>query len=130
MNVILITGTSTGIGMTTALHLARRGHRIYASMCNLGRGSALREAAASERLPIELIELDVDNANSVSRAIENVLGREDRIDVLINNAGIAPFGAIERATEADVNRVFETNFSGPCARSGRCCRRCGNGEAG
>lgn len=112
MNVTLITGTSTGIGLTTALYLAGRGHRVYASMRNLSRGNALREAAAAERLPIELIELDVNDTTSVTRAVENVLAREGRIDVLINNAGIAPFGAIELAAETTVKSVFETNVFG------------------
>ena len=61
MKIILITGTSTGIGLATALRLARAGDRVYASMRDLRRADALRQAASAERLPIELLELDVDN---------------------------------------------------------------------
>jgi NAD(P)-dependent dehydrogenase (short-subunit alcohol dehydrogenase family) len=72
MKIILITGTSTGIGLATALRLARAGDRVYASMRDLRRADALRQAASAERLPIELLELDVDNWDSVTGAVRHV----------------------------------------------------------
>ena len=112
MKSVLLTGTSTGIGLATALRLARAGDRVYASMRDLRRADALRQAAAAERLPIGLIELDVDDADSVTRAVRQVLDREGRLDVLVNNAGIAPFNPIEEAPDEEVKRVFETNVFG------------------
>ncbi len=112
MKTILITGTSTGIGLATALRLARAGDRVYASMRDLRRADALREAASAERLPIELLELDVDNGDSVTGAVRQVLDREGRLDVLVNNAGIAPLNPIEVAPDEEVRRVFETNVFG------------------
>jgi len=112
MRIVLITGTSTGIGMATALRQARAGDRVYASMRDLGRAGALRHAAAAQRLPIELIELDVDNSASVTSAVRQVLDREGRLEVLVNNAGIAPFNPIEAASDDEVRRVFETNVFG------------------
>jgi NAD(P)-dependent dehydrogenase (short-subunit alcohol dehydrogenase family) len=112
MTVTLITGTSTGIGLATALHLAARGHLVYASMRDLSRGNILREAAASNRLPIKLLELNVDSEVSVQLAVGKVLAEEGQIDVLVNNAGIAPFGAIELTSDDKVKSVLETNFFG------------------
>jgi NAD(P)-dependent dehydrogenase (short-subunit alcohol dehydrogenase family) len=113
MTRTLITGTSTGIGLATALHLARRGHRVYATMRDLSRAAELRHAISKEGLPVEVVKLDVTNEASVQAAIEQVLDRDGGIDVLINNAGVAPFNAIELASEAEVRAVFETNVLGP-----------------
>lgn len=112
MTVTLITGTSSGIGFATTLHLASRGHKVYASMRDLNRGQSLREAANDRQLPIELIPLDVNDDASVQSAVASVLEREGQIDVVINNAGIGPIGAIECSDDAMAKRVFETNFFG------------------
>ncbi len=112
MSITLITGTSSGIGMATALHLASRGHRVYASMQSLDQRHPLVDGAAARGLSLELITLDVDHEESVQAAVANVLQREGRLDVCINNAGIASLGAIERSDVAMVRQMFETNFFG------------------
>ena len=112
MPVTLITGTSTGIGLTTALHFASRGHRVYASMRNLARSNALRDEAAARSLTLEVLELDVNDERSVDRAVKEVLAREGQIDVLVNNAGIGTLGTIEMTSDAEAKAIFETNFFG------------------
>ena len=112
MNVVLITGSSTGIGMATALHLSRKGHRVYASMRSLDRSGDLRTAAAATGQPIEIIQLDVTDEHSVKNAVAQVLEREGRIDVLVNNAGIAPLGPLEEVDDSVVKSVFDTNVFG------------------
>jgi NAD(P)-dependent dehydrogenase (short-subunit alcohol dehydrogenase family) len=105
MSVILITGSSTGIGMATALYLSKKGHRVYASMRN-------PDAAAGNGYPMEIIPLDVNDEQSVKKAVAQVLEREGRIDVLVNNAGIASLGPLEEVDDAEVQRVFDTNVFG------------------
>lgn len=113
MNIVLITGTSTGIGLATALRLARAGDRVFATMRDVHRADVLRQTALDEGLPIEVLSLDVDSESSVNSAVGQVLDREGRLDVLVNNAGIAPFNPIEMASDEEVKRVFETNLFGP-----------------
>jgi NAD(P)-dependent dehydrogenase (short-subunit alcohol dehydrogenase family) len=112
MSVILITGSSTGIGMATALHLAQKGHQVYPSMRNLEGGRDLRAAADAAAVAIELIQLDVTDQNSIDSAVTNILEREGKIDVLVNNAGIAPLGPVEEMSVETFKSVYETNVFG------------------
>src|SRR4030095_13881429 len=112
MSITLITGTSSGIGKATALHLASRGHKVYASMQTLDQRQELVAEANDRGLSVELLALDVDRDESVQAAVANVLQREGRIDVCINNAGIAFMGAIERSDSTMVRQMFENNFFG------------------
>jgi len=112
MSVVLITGSSTGIGLATAVYLSKKGHRVYASMRNPERSGELRAAAEANKCKIEIIALDVSDEQSVKKAVAEVLQREGRIDVLVNNAGIAPIGPLEEVDDAEVFRVFDTNVFG------------------
>src|SRR5262245_12158301 len=112
MTITLITGTSSGIGLATALHLAASGHNVYASMQRLDQQADLLKAAASKHLSLELLTLDVDHEDSVQAAVAQLLEREGRVDVCINNAGIGSMGAIERSDAQMVQQMFETNFFG------------------
>ncbi|MGA9642438.1 MAG: SDR family NAD(P)-dependent oxidoreductase [Terriglobales bacterium] len=103
MPTALITGTSTGIGLETALHFARNGYRVFAGA---------RKPEVVERHPnIVPVKLDVDQDASVRDCVAEVL-RESPIDVLINNAGIGIAGAIELLPFETVRALFETNFFG------------------
>jgi NAD(P)-dependent dehydrogenase (short-subunit alcohol dehydrogenase family) len=75
-------------------------------------GETIRRAAEDERLPIHIMALDVDSDASVAAAVNAARQRSGTIDVLINNAGIGWGGPIEETSDADLKKVFETNFFG------------------
>lgn len=108
----LITGSNSGIGLATSLYLARRGYTVWATMRNLDKASELRTIVESEKLPVEIAQLDVCDDASVKSAIERVLQKSGRIDVLVNNAGYGLRGAIEEVSLDEWKRQFETNFFG------------------
>jgi NAD(P)-dependent dehydrogenase (short-subunit alcohol dehydrogenase family) len=112
MAVIFITGSSTGIGLATAVAFGRAGHDVYATMRNPDRAPELASIAAKERLPIKVLPMDVDNDASVGKAVAGVLDESGRIDVLVNNAGIAVTGPVEELPLAEFRRVMETNYFG------------------
>jgi NAD(P)-dependent dehydrogenase (short-subunit alcohol dehydrogenase family) len=108
---ILITGASTGFGRDTAETLARAGHKVFASMRdpqakNRGHADLLRKQG------IEVVDLDVTLDDSVERAIKHVLQRAGRIDVLVNNAGMASAGVTEAFTPDQAKIIFNTNVVG------------------
>jgi NAD(P)-dependent dehydrogenase (short-subunit alcohol dehydrogenase family) len=114
MAVTLITGTSTGIGMATALHFARKGHQVYATMRNpQGGAGPLKDAAQAEGLTLHVSQLDVDDPSSCERAVNDVVADAGRIDVLVNNAGIGDLGVVEKTNDDIARAIFETNFFGP-----------------
>lgn len=112
MATILITGTSKGIGLATALVLGRAGHTVYATMRNPVKAPELAAAAAQEKLPIKISVMDVDSDSSVNIAIAEIMKDAGHIDVLVNNAGIERNGSIEQLPLADFRAVMETNYFG------------------
>ena len=111
MEIAVVTGTSTGIGFATALHLARNGYRVFAGMRNLAKAEPLQEAAAEHDLPLEVVQLDVTDADSVAAAFEAVRGHGP-VDVLVNNAGIGGATPLELTPEREHRQMFETNYFG------------------
>ena len=111
--VTLVTGTSTGIGLATALRLARAGHRVVATMRNLAKAEALQSAARAESLPVEIEQLDVNDQSSIDGAVAGTLARHGSIDVLVNNAGVGGAGPLEIIGETEHRAIFETNYFGP-----------------
>jgi len=111
MENAVVTGTSTGIGLTTALHLARSGYRVFAGMRDLGKAGPLRDAAAAEQLPVRLVALDVTAPDSVAKAFATIAA-EGPVDVLVNNAGIGGASPLEITPEDEHRRMFETNYFG------------------
>jgi NAD(P)-dependent dehydrogenase (short-subunit alcohol dehydrogenase family) len=112
MASVLITGTSTGIGLATALALGRAGHKVYATMRNPSRAPELGERAAQEKLPIKISVMDVDSDSSVREGIANIQKDAGRIDVLVNNAGIERNGSVEELPLSEFRAVMETNYFG------------------
>ena len=111
MAVVLVTGSSSGIGLATALHFADLGHEVYAGVRTPSTATELR--AAAERAPgLHVVTLDVDDAAAVTRAVGEVRDRTHRIDVLVNNAGIGGGGPIADVPVDFAKQMFETNYFG------------------
>jgi len=109
--IVLITGASTGFGRDTAQTLAKAGHRVFASMREInGKNRAHAEALRAQS--IDVVELDVSADASVDRAVAAVLAKAGRIDVLVNNAGIASAGVTEAFTPDQAKTVLNTNVVG------------------
>lgn len=113
MAIALVTGTSSGIGLATAVTLARGGHRVVATMRNLDGAGELRKIVSAERLPIALAALNVDDDASVTDTVGKVLAENGSIDVLVNNAGVSTGGgSVEEVPIGAFREVMETNFFG------------------
>ena len=112
MAVALVTGASSGIGLATAVTLARGGHTVVATMRNLNGAGELRKIVSEEKLPVEVAALNVDEDASVSAAIGKALAERGHIDVLVNNAGIGGGGAVEEVPMDFFRQMMETNFFG------------------
>jgi NAD(P)-dependent dehydrogenase (short-subunit alcohol dehydrogenase family) len=110
--VAVVTGSSSGIGYATSLMLARKGFYTYASARNIDKSASLESIANTEKLPLKLIQLDVIDDSSVNEAVEKIVSEKGRIDVLVNNAGYALFGAFENLSLDEIKAQFETNFFG------------------
>ena len=111
--ITLITGANKGIGLETARQLGARGMTVLIGARDAGRGRAAEEALGAEGIDAHHVELDITDAKSAQRAAEWIDTRYGRLDVLVNNAGIAVGGGTPSTTSLDVMReVFETNVVG------------------
>jgi short-subunit dehydrogenase len=96
--VIVITGASSGIGSATAKFLKSKGHSVYGLSRSLGDVDG-----------VNYISTDITDRNAVDSALQKIKAEAGRIDVLINNAGMGVSGAIEYATAADYDKIFNLN---------------------
>ena len=127
--IAIVTGSSSGIGFETSLALARNGFCTYATMRNLDKSKTILELARLEELPLEVLRLNVTDDKSVKKAIEKIANEQERIDVLVNNAGYALVGPFEELSIEEFKEQFETNVLGairvtqgvlPIMRNQRC----------
>jgi short-subunit dehydrogenase len=103
--VVLITGGSSGIGKSIGIYLKAKGHKVYGTTRDTGKYPDFGH--------FNLLELDVRNTNTIDEAIANLMEKEGRLDVLINNAGVGITGPIEETPHEEILNAFETNFNGP-----------------
>lgn len=110
--VVLITGTSTGLGLKTSILLAKQGHQVYATMRNLDKKDQLLKEAADNEVEINLLRLDVQDTASIKKAVAAIIDKEGCLDVLINNAGAGFARNTEQATEEELQWVTDVNYHG------------------
>ena len=104
--VILITGASSGIGKSISLFLTNKGFKVYGTC---------RDPNKYNILEFKLLKCDINSQVDIEDTVKYILDIEDRIDVLINNAGIGIIGPLEETSESDIKSAFQTNLLGPIA---------------
>jgi NAD(P)-dependent dehydrogenase (short-subunit alcohol dehydrogenase family) len=100
--VVLITGISSGFGKQTAGYLAQKGHIVY--------GTVRKDIEVSPN--VHILKIDLTNNESIKAAVDSVVKKEGRIDVLINNAGMHTGGSVETTPIEHVKLQMDTNFIG------------------
>jgi len=111
---VIISGATSGIGLAAAVVFAKNGWKTFAGVRTQSKRKHIVEAAENNKVETLLVPLDLDvtKTESVTAAVKHVLNTAGRIDVVVNNAGFAVFGAVENITEADFQRQFDTNVLG------------------
>lgn len=109
--LVLITGTSSGIGLATAVECAAAGHTVVATLRNIHRRGPLEKAAKERGVKIHVEQLDVTHESAGAKVRELIL-KYGPFYGLVNNAGIAVAGAFEEQSDEDVRDQFETNVFG------------------
>ena len=112
MKTALITGTSKGIGLETALAFGRAGYKVFATMRNPEAASDFKKKIKTESLDITISKMDVDSDASVKQCMDAIIKDNGSIDVLVNNAGIERHGSIEEMPMDDFQAIINTNYLG------------------
>lgn len=116
-HIVIITGASSGFGAMTARALADQGEVVYAGMRdtdghNQAQAQEANEYAEREQVELHPLELDVQSDESVAAAVDEVMRREDRIDVLVHNAGHMVVGPTEAFTPEQLAELYDVNVLG------------------
>ena len=102
--VVLITGASSGIGKNVSLFLTKKGFSVYGTCRNPDKYN-INE--------FSLLKCDINSNEEIKKTVEFIVKKENKIDILINNAGIGITGPIEETTELEIKSAFQTNLFGP-----------------
>ncbi|MFK0071941.1 SDR family oxidoreductase [Arthrobacter woluwensis] len=112
-DVVLITGTSSGMGLHSAVDLARRGLTVVATLRDTSRAAALTDAARDAGVELDVRELDVVDHGAAERVVREVLADHGRIDVLINNAGRGSVATAEQLSMEQIQAQLDVNYLAP-----------------
>jgi NAD(P)-dependent dehydrogenase (short-subunit alcohol dehydrogenase family) len=110
-----VTGSSTGLGLETALGLAAKGFTVYATVRDLGMKSEVLAAAAERGVELRVLRLDLEDQASIDAAIRQILAETGSIFALVNNGGVGLRGCLEDLSDAEIRAVFEANIFGTIA---------------
>jgi len=109
--IILITGASSGMGKVTAETLIAEGHIVYGAARRIEKMQGLIDAGG------HAIGMDITSEPQVQKAVDRILSEQGHIDVLVNNAGYAVYGAVEQVSLEDARRQFDVNLFGACTET-------------
>ncbi len=117
--VAVVTGANSGIGRATTIHLARQGLRVFGTIRDQARAGKLMDIVQTEHLDVALVEMDVADDDSVERGFSQILDDAQQVDVLVNNAGVAPAGVTEETPTETFLDTFNVNVCGAirCAQA-------------
>ena len=110
--IAVVTGANSGIGRATALHLAAQGLTVYATVRSAAKADKLLSMAAAGGVTVNLVELDVADDESVRTGLAQVIDREGRVDLLVNNAGVGPIGVAEHTPVSVYADTMNVNLYG------------------
>lgn len=107
---VLITGATSGMGKETALLLAEHGYNVYAGVRNTSQ--ELQDEAEKRGVKVNTVALDVQDTASIQKAVEHVMAKEGKVDVLVNNAGFGLLATLEEGTDEEIFQQFDVNVFG------------------
>src|SRR6478752_5290075 len=113
--IALVTGTSSGMGLHTAVGLAGRGITVVATLRDPSRADALHAAAAAAGVRLDIQALDVTDHDAAARCVDEVLHTYGRLDILINNAGRGAVASLEQLSIGELREQLEVNYLGVAA---------------
>lgn len=109
---VIITGTSTGLGLETAILFAKNGYKVFATMRDLNKSEDIQNRIYRENLDIEVLQLDVLSTQSIENCINQIVQKGNSIDILVNNAGGGFAKTTEQTTEEEMKWVTDLNYFG------------------
>lgn len=110
--IALVTGTSSGIGLSTSVQLAQHGFTVVATMRDTTKADMLQAQAREAGVSIDIRQLDVQDDASVTNCVQEVIQTYGRIDLLVNNAGAGYLGTLEQTSMQDLRNTMDLNFYG------------------
>ena len=114
-DAVIVTGSGTGIGLATALHLAARGFRVFATVRNPDQRDEILQAANDRGVQLTVLRLDLTDGASIEQAVADVVDSAGGVFGLVNNGGVGLRGCLEDCSEEEIRRLFETNVFGTIA---------------
>lgn len=114
-DTIVVTGSSTGLGLETALYLAERGFRVYATVRDIAAAPKVHEAAARRGVSLDVLQLDITDQESIDAAVSQIVAETGSLYGLVNNGGVGLRGCLEDLADEEIRRVFEANVFGTIA---------------
>ena len=112
---MIVTGSSTGLGLEMALHLASEGFRVYAALRDPAQTAQVLKAAEERGVELQPLSLDLTDRASIEDAVETVVRESGGVFGLVNNGGIGLRGCVEDCSEHEIRDVFEANVFGTIA---------------